>query len=75
LTIPGDISVIGFDDIGLASEVNPTLSTIHVPKRTMGMLAVQQLLKIIKGKESPFRKILVPTRLIKRDSTARVVAS
>jgi LacI family transcriptional regulator len=75
LTIPGDISVIGFDDIGLASEVNPALSTIHVPKKTMGMLAVQQLLQIIKGKESPYRKILVPTRLIKRDSTARVVSS
>ena len=38
-SVPGDVSVVGFDDIPLAAEVNPPLSTIHVPKETMGIIA------------------------------------
>ena len=72
LSIPKDISVVGFDDIGLASEVNPFLTTIHVPKRRMGIMAVQSLLQIIRGKEEPAKKILVPTRLVVRDSTTAI---
>jgi DNA-binding LacI/PurR family transcriptional regulator len=69
LSIPKDISVVGFDDISLASEVNPTLTTVHVPKRTMGMVAVKELLAIIKGKEEAVKKSLIPTNLIVRRST------
>ena len=72
LSIPQDISIVGFDDIGLASEVNPCLTTVHVPKRTMGIMAVQSLLQIIKGKEKPVKKMLVPTRLVIRDTTAAI---
>jgi LacI family transcriptional regulator len=72
LSIPKDISVVGFDDIGLASEVNPFLTTIHVPKRRMGIMAVQSLLQIIRGKAEPAKKILVPTRLVVRDSTTAI---
>ena len=72
LSIPKDISVVGFDDIGLASEVNPFLTTIHVPKRRMGIMAVQSLLQIIRGKQEPAKKILVPTRLVVRDSTTAI---
>jgi len=72
LAIPQDISIVGFDDIGLASEVNPSLTTVHVPKRTMGIMAVQSLLQIIKRKEKPVKKMLVPTRLVVRDTTAAI---
>jgi len=72
LSIPQDISIVGFDDIGLASEVNPGLTTVHVPKRTMGIMAVQSLLQVIKGKEKPVKKMLVPTRLVIRDTTAAI---
>ncbi|MEW5815693.1 MAG: LacI family DNA-binding transcriptional regulator [Spirochaetota bacterium] len=65
-SIPKDISVIGFDDITLASEVNPALTTIHVPKRTMGGLAVKRLLEYINGKNDPVQKMFVPTRLVIR---------
>ena len=51
LSIPQDISLVGFDDIGLASEVNPSLTTVHVRKRTMGIMAVKSLLQIIKCTE------------------------
>jgi DNA-binding LacI/PurR family transcriptional regulator len=69
LSIPKDISVVGFDDIDLASEVNPPLTTVHVPKRTIGILAVKKLLNIIKGKEDAAQKSLIPTSLVVRKST------
>jgi DNA-binding LacI/PurR family transcriptional regulator len=69
LSIPRDISVIGFDDISLASEVNPPLTTVHVSKRTLGILAVQRLLQVINNKDAPVQKTLVPTRLVVRKST------
>ncbi len=69
LSIPRDMSVIGFDDIGLASEVNPALTTIHVPKKTMGRMAVQRLLQIIKEQDEPVKKLLIPTHLVIRASS------
>lgn len=71
LSVPHDISVIGFDDIGLASEVLPSLTTMHVPKRTLGIVAVRKLFQIIDGKEDPVKKVLLPSTLVIRNSTAR----
>jgi DNA-binding LacI/PurR family transcriptional regulator len=75
LSIPQDISIVGFDDIGFASEVNPPLTTVHVPKRTMGILAVRRLLQIIGGEEGHVKKTLVPADLVVRGSTALVKPS
>ena len=71
LSVPKDISIIGFDDIGLASEVLPPLTTMHVPKRTLGTVAVRKLFNLIKDKDNPVTKILLPTRLVIRKSTAK----
>jgi len=70
LSVPHDISVMGFDDIGLASEVVPPLTTLHVPKRAMGSMAVQRLLQVIKGEIETVNKLLLPTELVVRSSTA-----
>ncbi len=72
LSVPGDISVVGFDDIQLAEEVNPALTTVHVPKRTMGRMAARRLVTIIKDGEDIPHKILVPNRLVVRASTAAI---
>ncbi|HUV06356.1 MAG TPA: LacI family DNA-binding transcriptional regulator, partial [Spirochaetia bacterium] len=64
LKIPEDISVLGFDDIDLASEVIPHLSTMHVKKRTMGRLAVQRLLDIIENREIEYTKIMLKPTLV-----------
>ena len=71
LSVPEDISVIGFDDIRLASEVRPPLTTLHVPKRTLGTLAVRKLFDLIKSKDNPVTKVLLPARLVIRKSTAK----
>jgi LacI family transcriptional regulator len=69
LAIPRDVSVMGFDDIDLATEVIPNLSTMHIPKQAMGRLAVQRLMEVIRGDQIDFDKIVVTPRLIVRSST------
>jgi LacI family transcriptional regulator len=70
LRVPDNVSVVGFDDINVAAEVNPPLTTVHVHKKTMGSIAVQRLVQIIKKKEMRPEKILVATDLVVRGSTA-----
>ncbi|MEM9428287.1 MAG: LacI family DNA-binding transcriptional regulator [Pseudomonadota bacterium] len=46
LRIPDDISVTGFDDIDLATVLDPPLTTVHVPHRRMGQAAAEVLLRL-----------------------------
>jgi LacI family transcriptional regulator len=67
LKVPDDISIIGFDDV---ADATPPLTTIHVPKYQMGILAMQQLFKQVNREaEVPVRS-LVYTSLVVRQSTA-----
>jgi LacI family transcriptional regulator len=47
LSVPGDISITGFDDIELAAISYPPLTTVHVPHRQMGQAAARLLVKMI----------------------------
>lgn len=67
LTIPEDVAVVGFDDIPMASFVNPPLTTAKQDTTLAGQLLVESLLKLIGG-EQP-NTTLIPSRLIKRAST------
>ncbi len=73
LTIPGDVSVVGFDDIDLAQHVDPPLTTIHQPIRRKGEAAVRLLLTVVQRRDlaKPEHRRL-ETRLIVRGSTGRV---
>ncbi|MET4127280.1 LacI family DNA-binding transcriptional regulator [Roseovarius sp. MBR-6] len=51
LSVPGDVSVTGFDDIELAGIVTPALTTVHVPHRQMGRRAAQMLITLCAGKD------------------------
>lgn len=66
--VPGELSIIGFDNIDLASVVTPTLTTVHVHKTWMGSLGVRQLLHRAAEPRHPKLTISVATELIKRDS-------
>jgi DNA-binding LacI/PurR family transcriptional regulator len=69
--VPGDISVVGFDDLPIASFIEPPLTTVRQPKADMGRQAASMLLALLGG--SPYEaSILVPGELIVRDSTAPV---
>jgi len=53
IDIPGDVSIIGFDDIELAKLVHPPLTTVHVPHREMGRLAALALMNLLKEGTQP----------------------
>ncbi|RKX80172.1 MAG: LacI family transcriptional regulator [Spirochaetes bacterium] len=72
LSVPGDIAVVGFDDIPFASFPEVQLTTIRQPKYEMGKMAVQLLLNDIRAsnnglrKELSCRKIILEPELIVR---------
>lgn len=72
LSIPGDISLVGFDDVPITQLVDPELTTVRVSREALGGLAVKQLIRRIEKRDAPFTKILVSTQLIERNSVRRV---
>jgi LacI family transcriptional regulator len=68
LDVPGDLSVMGFDNINLAGEITPALTTIHVHKTWLGVLSVRQLIERAATPEQPKTTITVSTELIVRES-------
>ncbi|WP_176084268.1 LacI family DNA-binding transcriptional regulator [Martelella sp. HB161492] len=70
LDIPGDISIVGFDDIPLAAQMHPPLTTIRQPLQQMGRSAVNMLLALILGLEAPSKQITLPAELVVRQSVA-----
>ncbi len=69
LTVPGDISIVGFDDIGIASFTQPPLTTIRQPKQQMGRAATEMLLSLLK-ESTPSSVRKVQGELIVRESAA-----
>jgi len=68
--VPGDLSIIGFDDIELAGECTPALTTMRVPSGDIGRIAAERLLARLEGKRVP-RVHAIDVDLIVRSSTAR----
>jgi len=66
--VPDDLSVIGYDDIELASYTNPPLTTIRQPKVEMGLTALKIILNRINEKDQAPQKIQLPVSLVVRDS-------
>ncbi|MCA9835362.1 MAG: LacI family DNA-binding transcriptional regulator [Trueperaceae bacterium] len=69
LRIPDDISVLGFDDIPMANQVFPALSTIRQPLFEMGQAAARMMLAKLRGVEPPSNRITLATELVERAST------
>jgi LacI family transcriptional regulator len=68
--VPAEISVAGFDDIDLAREVVPALTTVRVPKSWLGVMGVRFLLDRVAYPEQPRLSVRLATELIIRDSTS-----
>lgn len=67
--VPQSLSITGFDDIELAAQIDPPLTTIGVPASEIGRSAADYLLNAISGISIP-KSIQLPYRLIMRGSTA-----
>jgi hypothetical protein len=63
------MSIVGIDDIPLASMVHPTLTTVFQPKEAMGRLAAERLLGRIEKRINSFSAIALSSQLIVREST------
>jgi LacI family transcriptional regulator len=73
ISVPGDCSIIGFDDVELSRYTYPALSTVGQSVRALGEMAAQTLIDRIVGKlAGTTRRRVVAPRLIKRESTAVV---
>lgn len=66
--IPEDIAIIGFDNISEGTIIEPSLTTINIPRLYMAQLSVQKLINSIHTTTSHTSKIEVSTRLVKRFS-------
>lgn len=68
LRVPEDIAIVGFDDLPLATQVKPALTTIHQPIAKKASIATSTLIGIIEGRMQPPVQVRLPTQLIIRDS-------
>ncbi len=68
LRVPGDLAVVGFDDIPMARMVSPALTTVAQPTYRMGALAMERLLERVAGRRVGSRKITLEPELVVRQS-------
>jgi LacI family transcriptional regulator len=75
LRIPGDISVVGFDDTVEASIVTPALTTVRQPLAEMGRMGVALLVRLLQQQTIEALHVELETKLIVRESTAVCAAA
>ena len=75
LSVPDDVSVMGFDDIPTSNYVFPTLTTMRPPYDAMSERAVTEVIGLIQGAEIKPAKIRFPLELVVRNSTAALTAT
>lgn len=74
--VPGDVSLVGCDDVELARLTTPELTTVHVPAREMGARAARLLVRRLEGEEPPSGSTwLLPVRLVARGSSGPATGS
>lgn len=72
LEVGKTFSLTGFDDVRIAAELNPPLTTVRQPMYEMGRTSVEMLLARLDGKPLPELHVTLPTQLVVRGSTAPV---
>ena len=68
LDVPGDVAVTGFDDIPVARHLRPQLTTVRQPIQELGATAFEVLYSMINDAGHAPRNIVLPTRLVPRES-------
>ena len=72
LTVPGDVSVVGFDNIPESALTEPPLTTIDQSIQQMGIEAVRLLVDLLEGRTDRPQHITLPTELVIRRSCRAV---
>jgi LacI family gluconate utilization system Gnt-I transcriptional repressor len=68
LAIPGDVAIAGFDDLDIAAQMVPPLTTLRVPRYALGMRAGEMILARLTGARVPSRVADVGYELVARES-------
>lgn len=68
IAVPAEIAVISIDNIEIAEYTNPPLSTMNIPKRSMGARAVEMIVKETAGQDERALAVLLPVNLVVRES-------
>ena len=70
--IPDDYSIIGYDNIELASVLSPPLTTIHQPRKRIGTESLAMLIHNIEHEERELKKLAFPPHLVRRGSVRAI---
>ena len=65
-SVPADVAVVGFDDLGIAEQTDPPLTTIHQSIQALGKEMARMLIAVIAGDQPA--SLILPTRLVRRGS-------
>lgn len=71
LRVPDDVALVGFDDVSVATAVEPALTTVHQSIEGLGSMAAELLLNLLENPpdgQVSARRIILPTKLVVRDS-------
>jgi len=68
LEVPGDIAVIGYDDIPTASLISPPLTTVRQPIERLGKTAIDMAINTLEGKKPPENEVIFEQELVIRES-------
>jgi DNA-binding LacI/PurR family transcriptional regulator len=75
LSVPGDVSVVGYDDMPEAAFFNPSLTTVTHDFETAGRTCLEFLLRRIRDPQSPAERLIIRPELVPRESTAENVSA
>jgi DNA-binding LacI/PurR family transcriptional regulator len=66
-SVPGDVAVVGFDDLDIAKITEPSLTTVHQPIQALGREMAALLVRLVAGEEA--NSLILPTELVTRSSS------
>lgn len=69
IRVPDDLAIAGFDDVELASQVNPALTTVRIPRYDIGRVAAEMILHRIEGRVAQPRVVDLGFEIVQRQST------
>lgn len=69
MTVPGDVSLVSFDDAPWMSMVRPGITVVAQDAAALGDAAVERLLGRIENPDAPPRTVVLPARIVNRGST------
>lgn len=72
IAVPGDVTIVGFDDLDIASYITPPLTTVKQNFKAIGQNAADLLFKRIADREKKPEKVLIPAELIARKSSGAI---